>query len=92
MGEDHEHEPTAWSELDWATMTPDETAANIAAMQAEAERRRPQVEARQAREAAAAEARLIDACRSHIREWREAYGDLTVEESNRMTREADARA
>lgn len=70
MGEDRE---TAWSKLDWASMTPDETAANIAAMQAEAEKRKPEVEARRAKEEEAARARLIDALNSHQREWREAY-------------------
>jgi hypothetical protein len=60
-------------------MTPAETAAAIAAMQREAEARRPLVEARRAKEPAAAEARLIEAFRSHLSES-ESYPQMTIEE------------
>jgi hypothetical protein len=81
----------AWSELDWANMSEDEAKATIAAMEREHWARAPQHEARRAEEAAAAEARLIDAFRSHLRQWDEADGHLTMAERNARQREADAR-
>ena len=48
MDEDHEHgpEPTAWSKLPWANMSEDQVKANLAAMEADFQARRPEVEAR----------------------------------------------
>ena len=94
MGEDRKRETepvTAWSELDWANMTEDQVRSRMAAMEADFEARRPTVEARRAKEAAEAEARLIDAFRSHLRQWDEADGHLTMAERNARQREADAR-
>ena len=82
---------TAWSELDWASMSADQVTATMAAMEREHWARAPEHEARRAEEAAAAEARLIDAFRSHLRQWDEADGHLTMAERNARQREADAR-
>ena len=65
--------------------------ANLAAMEDDFQARRPAYEARRAEKAAAAEARLIDAFRSHLRQWAEADGHLTMAERNARHREADAR-
>lgn len=91
-GEVCEHEPaTAWSELDWANMSADQVTATMAAMERDYWARAPEREARRAKEAAAAEAWAIDVVLTHIRHCEEAYGHLTLEKSNRRTREADAR-
>ena len=61
-------EVTAWSELDWANMTPAEVRQTMARMERDHWARAPEHEARQAKEAAEAEARRLEAFRSHLRQ------------------------
>jgi hypothetical protein len=85
-----ERHDIVWTELPWLSMTENQKARAIVAMNAEHEARRPAYEARKAQERAEALSMLAKALLDHMREL-DSYPRLTMAERDAMQREADAR-